>query len=215
MLVDEINRATPKTQSALLEAMEERQVTVDGTTYEMPSPFLVLATQNPIEYEGTFPLPEAQLDRFVLRIRLGYVSKQEEINILTAQQFKHPLSELEQAITQGELVQLQEAIKSMYVDDTIKEYIVSIIDATRHHPDIYLGSSPRGGLALYKTSQALAALQGRDYVIPDDIKTLAEPTLAHRLIISPAARMKNVEADDVIAEILNSVPVPGTPVRAG
>ena len=141
--------------------------------------------------------------------------KQEEINILTAQQFKHPLSELEQAITQGELVQLQEAIKSMYVDDTIKEYIVSIIDATRHHPDIYLGSSPRGGLALYKTSQALAALQGRDYVIPDDIKTLAEPTLAHRLIISPAARMKNVEADDVIAEILNSVPVPGTPVRAG
>lgn len=214
VLVDEINRATPKTQSALLEAMEERQVTVDGTTYPMPNPFLVMATQNPIEYEGTFPLPEAQLDRFILRIRLGYVSKQEEINILTAQQFKHPLADLVQVITKDELIELQGAVKSVYVDDSVKEYIISIIDATRHHPDIYLGASPRGGLALYKTGQALAALQGRDYVIPDDIKSLAEPALAHRLIISPAARMKNVDADDVVAEILNSIPVPGTPVRS-
>ena len=214
VLVDEINRATPKTQSALLEAMEERQVTVDGTTYPMPDPFLVMATQNPIEYEGTFPLPEAQLDRFILRIRLGYVSKQEEINILTSQQFKHPLADLAQVITKDELIELQGAVKSIYVDDSVKEYIISIIDATRHHPDIYLGASPRGSLALYKTSQALAALQGRDYVIPDDIKSLAEPALAHRLIISPAARMKNVDADDVVAEILNSIPVPGTPVRS-
>ena len=214
VLVDEINRATPKTQSALLEAMEERQVSVDGQTYKMPTPFLVMATQNPIEYEGTFPLPEAQLDRFMLRIRLGYVSKSEEINILSAQQFKHPLENLEQVLTQEELVQLQDAVKEVYVDDSIKQYIISIVDATRNHPDIYLGSSPRGSLALYKTTQALSALLGRDYVIPDDVKTLAEPTLAHRLIISPAARMKNVDADNVIAEILNSIPVPGTPVGA-
>jgi len=213
VLVDEINRATPKTQSSLLEAMEERQVTVDGRTYKMPKPFLVLATQNPIEYEGTFPLPEAQLDRFVLRIRLGYVAKEEEINILSAQQFKHPLEDLDQALSQEELVELQEVVKNVYVDGAIKSYIISIIDATRHHPDIYLGSSPRGSLALYKAGQALASLQGRDYVIPDDIKSLAEPALAHRLIISPAARMKNVEAEEVIAEILDSIPVPGSQVK--
>lgn len=210
VLVDEINRATPKTQSALLEAMEERQVTVDGRTYKMPKPFLVLATQNPIEYEGTFPLPEAQLDRFVLRIRLGYVAKEEEIGILTAQQFRHPLEDLDQALTQEELIDLQESIKHVYVDESIKGYIISIVDATRSHPDVYLGASPRGSLALYKTGQALASLQGRDYVIPDDIKSLAEPALAHRLIISPAARMKNVEAEEVITEILDSIPVPGT-----
>jgi MoxR-like ATPase len=214
VLVDEINRATPKTQSALLEAMEERQVTVDGKTYKMPKPFLVMATQNPIEYEGTFPLPEAQLDRFVLRIRLGYVSKEEEINILSAQQFKHPLEGLGQVLSHEELVQLQEVVKDIYVDRSIKEYIISIVDATRNHPDVYLGASPRGSLALYKTSQALAALLGRDYVIPDDIKLLTEPTLAHRLIISPAARMKNIDAEEVIAEILDSIPVPGTRVRA-
>jgi MoxR-like ATPase len=214
VLVDEINRATPKTQSALLEAMEERQASVDGKTYKMPSPFLVLATQNPIEYEGTFPLPEAQLDRFVLRIHLGYVAKNEEVKILTAQQHRHPIESLEQVITQEELIQLQDSVKEIYVDDSIKEYIISIIDATRHHPDIYLGASPRGSLALYKTGQALAMLSDRDYVIPDDVKVLAEPALAHRLIISPAARMKNVNADDVLAEILDSIPVPGTPVRA-
>ena len=214
VLVDEINRATPKTQSALLEAMEERQVTVDGRTYPMPQPFLVMATQNPIEYEGTFPLPEAQLDRFVLRIRLGYVSKEDEKNILTAQQFKHPLIDLEQALTQEELIQLQGAVKQVYVDDAIKDYIISIIDATRNHPDVYLGSSPRGSLALYKTSQALSALSNRDYVIPDDVKALAEATLAHRLIISPAARMKNVDAGEVIEEILDSIPVPGMRVNA-
>jgi len=209
VLVDEINRATPKTQSALLEAMEERQVTVDGTTYQMPSPFLIMATQNPIEYEGTFPLPEAQLDRFVLRISLGYVSAADEVNILSAQQFKHPLVDLKQAVTHAELLKMQEVVKQVYVDQSIKEYIVAISEATRKHPDVYLGASPRGSLAIYKTGQALAALSGRDYVIPDDVKALAKPALAHRLIISPAARMKNVDAIEVIRQILDSVPVPG------
>ena len=209
VLVDEINRATPKTQSALLEAMEERQVTVDGTTYYMPSPFLIMGTQNPIEYEGTFPLPEAQLDRFVLRISLGYVSAADEVAILSAQQFKHPLADLEQVVTHAELLKMQEAVKTIHVDKLLKEYIVAIIAATRKHPDVYLGASPRGSLAIYKTGQALAALSGRDYVIPDDIKSLAQPALAHRLIISPAARMKNIDAAEVIRQILDSVPVPG------
>lgn len=214
VLVDEINRATPKTQSALLEAMEERQVTVDGTTHKMPTPFLIMATQNPIEYEGTFPLPEAQLDRFVLRINLGYVPKADEINILSAQQYKHPLESIEQVITQDELLAMQGAVKGVYVDEAIKDYIVSIASATRDHADVYLGASPRGSLALYKTTQAYAALLGRDYVIPDDIKFLAEPTLAHRLIISPAARMKNVDARQVIQNILNAIPVPAGRMQA-
>jgi MoxR-like ATPase len=214
VLVDEINRATPKTQSALLEAMEERQVTVDGATYKVPSPFMVMATQNPIEYEGTFPLPEAQLDRFVLRIQLGYVAKSEEVNILTSQQFRHPLDEIGQVISQEEMVQVQQAVKEVYVDDLIKEYIIAITGATRSHPDVYLGASPRGSLAIYKTSQALAALSSRDYVIPDDVKALAEPALAHRLIISPAARMKNVDAREVIEQILDSIPVPGIRTKA-
>lgn len=208
VLADEINRATPKTQSALLEAMEERTVTVDGTTYKMPAPFLVLATQNPIEYEGTFPLPEAQLDRFVLRIQLGYVPPADEVAILNAQQFHHPLNDLTQVIGQAELVQLQEAVKTVFVNDRLKEYIVAIVHATRSHPNVYLGASPRGSLAIFKTAQALAAINGRDFVIPDDIKQLAEPALAHRIIISPAARMKNINAADVIEEILHSLPVP-------
>lgn len=213
VLADEINRATPKTQSALLEAMEERQVTVDGTTYKMANPFLVMATQNPIEYEGTFPLPEAQLDRFVLRIQLGYVPPAQEVAILNAQQFHHPIDDLQQVISQAELVQLQEAVKAVYVDDSIKEYIVAIVSATRDHPNVYLGASPRGSLAIFKTAQARAAMDGRDFVIPDDVKALAEPALAHRLIISPAARMKNVNAEDVIAEILHAIPVPSQKVR--
>ena len=213
VLADEINRATPKTQSALLEAMEERQVTVDGTTYKMANPFLVMATQNPIEYEGTFPLPEAQLDRFVLRIQLGYVPPAQEVAILNAQQFHHPIDDLQQVISQAELVRLQEAVKAVYVDDSIKEYIVAIVSATRDHPNVYLGASPRGSLAIFKTAQARAAMDGRDFVIPDDVKALAEPALAHRLIISPAARMKNVNAEDVIAEILHAIPVPSQKVR--
>jgi len=213
VLTDEINRATPKTQSALLEAMEERQVTVDGVTYAMPEPFQVLATQNPIEYEGTFPLPEAQLDRFMMRISLGYPRKSEEITIMDAQRRVHPIETLEQVVTAEELLAAQQEVKDIYIADPIKEYIVNLVDATRHHGDIYLGASPRGSLALYKTSQALAAIQGRDYVIPDDIKALAVVTLAHRLIISPSARLKNVESRHVIQELLETIAVPGAPSR--
>jgi MoxR-like ATPase len=212
VLADEINRATPKTQSALLEAMEERQVTVDGVTHRLPDPFLVLATQNPIEYEGTFPLPEAQLDRFLMRVTLGYPSKADEIMILDGQQYVHPIEKLEQAIAAEELIEAQEEVKKIYLDPMIKEYIVGVVEATRNHPEVYLGASPRGSLALFKTSQALAAIEGRDYVIPDDIKALAEVTLAHRIIISPTARLKNVSTRAVVGEILQSVPVPGAKV---
>ena len=214
VLTDEINRATPKTQSALLEAMEERQITVDGQTYLMEIPFLVLATQNPIEYEGTFPLPEAQLDRFMLRIHLGYPDKTSEINILGAQQFVHPITTLEQVVSQKELLEAQEAVKQIYVDDLIKSYIIDLCIATREHPDVHLGASPRGSLTLYRTSQTLAALRQRDYVIPDDVKYLAEAALAHRLIISPAARIKNVTAREVVEDILSSIPVPGARVSS-
>ncbi|MCR4407556.1 MAG: MoxR family ATPase [Anaerolineae bacterium] len=213
VLTDEINRATPKTQSALLEAMEERQVTVDGKTYPLGRPFLVMATQNPIEYEGTFPLPEAQLDRFMLRISLGYPAPNDEITILDSQQYVHPVEEIGQVVSVEELLEAQDQVKEVYIDALVKEYIVAIVNATRKHPDIYLGASPRGSLALYKTSQVLAAVQGRDYVIPDDIKALAQPTLAHRLIVSPSARIKDVDPRVVIEDVLNSVPVPGARVR--
>jgi MoxR-like ATPase len=183
VLADEINRATPKTQSSLLESMEERQATVDGTTYSMPDPFLVIATQNPIEYEGTFALPEAQLDRFMLRIRLGYPQPIEEVVILDEQKRSHPLEELEVVCSVDELRGMQNAIRDVYVDPSVAEYIVRLVGATRVHPDVYLGASPRGSIALYRAGQALAGLHGRDYVIPDDIKSLAEPALAHRLII--------------------------------
>jgi MoxR-like ATPase len=193
--------------------MDERQVTVDGSTYLMEKPFLVLATQNPIEYEGTFPLPEAQLDRFMLRIHMGYPDKNIEIAILGAQQYIHPINQLDQVVSQDELLAAQEAVKEVYADDLIKDYIVSLCSVTRNHPDVYLGVSPRGSLALYRTSQALAAIRQRDYIIPDDVKYLAEATLAHRLIISPAARIKNVDPREVIQDILSSVPVPGARVR--
>ena len=215
VLADEINRATPKTQSALLEAMEERQVTVDGVTYPLSRPFLVLATQNPIEYEGTFPLPEAQVDRFMMRIRLGYPAMEEEMRILDSQRVVHPVEQIGQVVSAEELVQAQDEVKEVYVDDLVKEYIVELVRATRSHPDVYLGASPRGSLALHKTSRALAAILGREYVIPDDVKALAEPTLAHRLIISPSARIKNVDARSIIQETLDSVPVPGARARAG
>jgi len=213
VLTDEINRATPKTQSALLEAMQERQVTVDGVTYPIPEPFLVLATQNPIEYEGTFPLPEAQLDRFMMRISLGYPSPEDEVSILDSQQYTHPVETLGQVIDAQELLDAQEKVKEVYVDPLIKEYIVTLVNATRRHPDTYLGASPRGSLALYKTGRARAAILGRDYVIPDDVKALAMLALAHRLIVSPSARIKEVDPKAVVEEILNSVPVPGARVR--
>ncbi len=209
VLADEINRATPKTQAALLEAMEEKQVTVDGVTHMLPSPFMVLATQNPIEYEGTFPLPEAQLDRFILRLSLGYPSTTDEINVLDRQQFTHPVHQLEQVVSVEELLGAQQAVRAIHVDPLIKVYLVDIVTHTRKHADIYLGASPRGSLALFRTAQARAALHGRDYVIPDDVKALAEGALAHRVIIGPAARIKDITARSVIRDIVTSVPVPG------
>src|SRR4029078_5492981 len=193
VLADEINRATPKTQSSLLESMEERQATIDGTTYPMHGPFLVIATQNPIEYEGTFALPEAQLDRFMLRIRLGYPQPLEEVVILDEQKRHHPLDELDVVCTVEELRGMQTAIRDIYVDPTVADYIVRLVGATRSHPDVYLGASPRGSLAPYRASQAWAALNGRDYVIPDDVKSLAESALAHRLIIKTAATIRDVD----------------------
>jgi MoxR-like ATPase len=215
VLADEINRATPKTQSALLEAMEETQITIDGATYHLPVPFMVMATQNPIEYEGTFPLPEAQLDRFLMNIKLGYPKVSDEMNILDTHQFHHPLDDLEQIMAAEELIVIQKQIRSIHVDPSIREYIVAIANATRNHNNIYLGSSPRGSLALYRASQALAAIRGRGYVIPDDVKLLTKPTLAHRIIVTPAARVRAITSTAVLDEILQSVPVPGAWVGGG
>lgn len=213
VLADEINRATPKTQAALLEAMEERQVTVDGVTRAMQDPFLILATQNPIEYEGTFPLPEAQLDRFLIKMQLGYPSPAEELTVLSAQQYEHPVDNMQQAISIDDLVTAQRAVRNIYVADEVKQYIVSLVNATRQHPDVYLGSSPRGSLALFRTSQTRAAMAGRDYVIPDDVKALAEVTLAHRVIVGPASRIKDISSRTVIQDVLASTPVPGASAR--
>ncbi|GAP62715.1 MoxR-like ATPase [Ardenticatena maritima] len=209
VLTDEINRATPKTQSALLEAMEERQVTVDGQTYHLPRPFMVLATQNPIEYEGTFPLPEAQLDRFLVRIQLGYPSPGEEVNMLTSQQRAHPIESLQAVASTEDIIAAQRAVREVYVDELVKEYIVALVNATREHEDVYLGASPRGSLALYHAAQALAAARGRDFVTPDDVKELAHATLAHRIIITPAARIKDTTPADIVDAVLKKVPVPG------
>ncbi len=215
VLADEINRATPKTQAALLEAMEERQVTVDGVTRSLPHPFLVFATQNPIEYEGTFPLPEAQVDRFLLRLKLGYPSPDDEIHMLESQQFRHPLSELEQEVSVEELTQAQEAVKEIYVSPALKRYIVEIVNQTREHAEVYLGASPRGSLALFRTAQAKAAMVGREYVLPDDIKALVIPTLAHRVILGPGARLRDLDAAQIVGEILQGVPVPGGDPTSG
>jgi MoxR-like ATPase len=209
VLADEINRATPKTQAALLEAMEERQVTVDGVTHSLPRPFMVQATQNPIEYEGTFPLPEAQVDRFLLRIRLGYPSKEDEILVMERQQYRHPIEDLEVVASAEELSKMQEDVKGIFVSPALKRYIVDLTNQTRQHSEVYLGASPRGSLALYRTSQARAAMLGRDFVLPDDIKALAVPTLAHRVILGPSARLRDVNARQVVEEILNNLPVPG------
>ena len=207
VLADEINRATPKTQSALLECMEERQATIDGVSYPMPSPFLVIATQNPIEYEGTFALPEAQLDRFMLRLRIGYPKPMEEIVILDEQKRIHPIDAVQQVLDVDELRQMQTAIKEVYVDQAVAEYIVRLVTATREHTDVYLGASPRGSLNLYRSAQAYAAMEGRDYVIPDDVKSLAVAILAHRLIVKSQASLREVDPDRIVREILASVPV--------
>jgi MoxR-like ATPase len=209
VLADEINRATPKTQSALLEAMEEDQVTVDGVTHPLPTPFMVIATQNPIEYEGTFPLPEAQLDRFLLRIRLGYPTFEEEISIIESQQLSHPFDSLEPVATPAEVMAIREEARKIYVDPLVKQYIVSLAESTREHRDVALGASPRASLALQRTGQALALLQGRDYVLPDDIKELAEPVIAHRLVLTAAARMQGIDGPRVVQQLTDAVEVPG------
>lgn len=213
VLADEINRATPKTQSALLEAMEEHQMTVEGVTYKMETPFMILATQNPIEYEGTFPLPEAQLDRFLMRIQIGYPTPSEEMTILSSQQYQHPIENLQQVISAEDMIRGQEAIRQVFVAEEIKQYIINLVTASRVHSDVYLGSSPRGSLALFRTSQARAAMAGRDYVIPDDVKNLAEVTLAHRIIVGPSARIKDITARTIMKDILATTPVPGANVR--
>lgn len=214
VLADEINRATPKTQSALLEAMEEKQVTVEGVTHPMDNPFMILATQNPIEYEGTFPLPEAQLDRFLMRIQMGYPTPDEELTILSSQQYQHPIANLQQVVSVDELISAQDAVKQVYVAEEVKQYIIQLVTASRRHSDVYLGSSPRGSLALFRAAQARAAMANRDYVIPDDVKALAEVTLAHRIIVGPSARIKDITSRTIVQDILVATPVPGANGRS-
>ena len=205
LLADEINRATPRTQSALLECMGEQQVTVDGVTRELSRPFLVLATQNPIEYEGTFPLPEAQLDRFLMRLHIGYPSLEDERRILVNLRRVHPIESLEQVVDGMRILDLQPQIWDVHLDDTVQDYIVRLVQATRDHPDLALGASPRGSLALFKSAQALAAIRGRDYVLPDDVKALAPLALSHRLIVSPESSLRGTTAPDVLARLLEQV----------
>jgi MoxR-like ATPase len=207
LLADEINRATPRTQAALLEAMQEQQVTVDGVTRDLPRPFLVLATQNPIEYEGTFPLPEAQLDRFLMRLSVGYPSRGEERQILTNLWREHPITKLGKVVDGQELSALQKRVWDVNVDDTLQDYVVALAEATRIHPDLSLGVSPRGTLALLKSAQALAAVRGRDYVIPDDVKTLVPLTLAHRLILKPEAELRGRTAQLILADVVEKTPL--------
>ena len=208
VLVDEINRATPRTQSALLEAMQERQVTAEGESRPLPRPFLVLATQNPIELEGTFPLPEAQLDRFLLKIRMGYPSLKDDKLILSRFRAADPLNELTSVVNSQMIIDMQTACREVHVSNDVEEYIIRIIHATREHPMIQLGASPRSMLALFHASQALAALRGRGFVIPDDVKHLAMPTLAHRIIPKAESELRGHKTDEILKEILDSTPVP-------
>lgn len=209
ILADEINRATPKTQSALLEAMQERQVTISGETHLLPQPFMVLATQNPIEYEGTFPLPEAQLDRFFVKVTVGYPTVTEEMAVIENQQQAHPIESIEPVTDAEKILKVQEEIKGVHLAEEVKKYIVEITQETRVAETVYLGASPRGSLALARASQAWAAMYGRDYVIPDDVKILAEATLGHRVILSSSARLQEMRTGDLIRDILRKVPVPG------
>jgi MoxR-like ATPase len=209
VLADEINRATPRVQSALLECMEERQISVDGVTHRMPDPFHIFATQNPIEYEGTFPLPETQLDRFLMRISLGYPTLTEEISIMHSQQLTHPIDSINAVAKCDDLVALQEAVKHIYLDSQVQQYIAEVVDSTRHHVSIYLGASPRGSLALFRTAQARALMHGREFVIPEDIKALAEPVLAHRLVLHSLDGSKDRSGRSIINDILSQVNVPG------
>jgi MoxR-like ATPase len=208
VLADEINRATPRTQSALLEAMQERQVTVDVETMALPRPFLVLATQNPIELEGTFPLPEAQVDRFLIKIALGYPSETDENEILIRYERDDPLETLEPVVQVEDLQAMQAQVKTVLIEESVRQYIVRVVRATREHQAVELGVSPRGTLALYKTAQALAALRGREFVIPDDVKYLAPSVLTHRILISPQTRLRGRKPEEVVMEIVDTVPVP-------
>lgn len=208
VLADEINRATPKTQSSLMECMEERQVTVDGTTYRLPAPFFVIATENSVEYHGTYPLPEAQLDRFMMRLEVGYPEDTEESQILDSQTVRHPLEKLRTILSAPEILELQQAVQSIFLEPSIRDYIVEIVRETRKHPMVALGASPRGSLNLSHAARSLAATTGRDYVMPDDVKQIAIPVLAHRLVLRPEARMRRVSAGDIVREIVSEVAVP-------
>ncbi|MBP6965060.1 MAG: MoxR family ATPase [Armatimonadetes bacterium] len=208
VLADEINRATPKTQSSLLECMEERQVTVDGTTHPLPSPFFVIATENNIEYQGTYPLPEGQLDRFMVRLSVGYPDTAQESLILDKHVPGQPLSNMRQVLSAEEVLTLQSAVKDVFLETSLRDYIVAVVAATRNHPSIALGASPRGSINLSQLSRSLALISGREYVLPDDVKTLSGPVLAHRIILKPEARMRKIVPEDVVAEILSTVPVP-------
>jgi len=208
VLADEINRATPKSQAALLECMEELQVTVDGVTYQLPQPFFVMATENPIEYEGTYSLPEAQVDRFMMRVSIGYPGREDEVEIMTRQVKRHPINSVEPVLERGEASGLQDAVRDVYLDEVLKEYIVELVGKTREHPDLELGASPRGSLALMRCSQAIAAIAGREYVIPDDIKRVAVPALAHRLILKSEQLVQGVPPERVVEEVLHSVAAP-------
>ncbi len=208
ILADEINRATPRTQSSLLEAMQERQITVDRDTYPLPQPFLVLATQNPIELEGTFPLPEAQIDRFLLKTRLGYPTAEQEDDLLLRYARQNPMTELEAVTSPEEIVRMQQAVRAVRMDDQVRGYLVQVVRATRDHPAVDLGVSPRGSLALYRASQAWAAVQGRDFVLPDDIKSLTPAVLTHRIHISPQTRLRGRTSEEVISEVVTQVPAP-------
>jgi MoxR-like ATPase len=208
VLADEINRATPRTQSALLEAMAERRVTADGQSYILKPPFLVLATQNPIDHEGTFPLPEAQLDRFLVRLSIGYPSIDEEAAMLERLQKAHPIDELSAVATAAELVACQDAVRNVMVDVKVRRYVLELVHATRRHEDIALGGSPRASIALFRTAQAVAAVEGRAFVLPDDVKRMAAPVLAHRLILKPESRLRRVTVESVLSEILMDVSVP-------
>ena len=208
VLADEINRATPRTQAALLEAMGEGRVTVDGTTHELNPPFLVIATQNPIDHEGTFPLPEAQLDRFLMRIELGYPSMDEELTMLDLLKGEHPVNSLKPVVTAQEIVACQQQVQLVHVDDKVRHYILQIVHDTRQHEDILLGGSPRAPIAILRTSQAMAALRGRDFVLPDDVKRVVEPVLRHRLILKPESRLRRVTTVDIINDIVSVIAVP-------
>ena len=210
LLADEINRATPKTQAALLEAMEERQVTIDGETHVLPRPFLVMATQNPIEYSGTFPLPEAQLDRFFMKVRLGYLSSKSEAMLLGQEKVESPFEELQPVVSPDELAAAQRAVRDVFVKTELKEYVARLVERTRAHPEIALGASTRGTLNLFHGAQARAAVLGREYVVPDDFKSLAESVLAHRIILRPNAEMQGQSAARILASLMEREPVPQT-----